>query len=105
MKVAMPPSVDRKLFAGFEALLRSEVNVKHIEVVGSDGDLVKLRGKANFRTLGKVYGKDTPKAAAAVAELSADELRRLESGETVRRAADGEEFAFRPDDVMVEREC
>jgi len=53
-------------------------------VVASDHDLVRLRGKANFRTLGKRYGKDTPRAAAAVAELSGAELQTLEQGGTVR---------------------
>jgi len=105
MKVAMPGVVDRKLFAGLQSVLQAEVNVKEIEVVGSDGDLVKLRGKANFRTLGKVYGKDTPRAAAAVADLSVECLRSLEAGESVEaRAAGGETFRYRPEDVVVERE-
>jgi isoleucyl-tRNA synthetase len=105
MKVAMPPVVDRTLFARLERVLKSEVNVKEIQVVGSDGELVKLRGKANFRALGKVYGKDTPAAAAAVAALGPDDLRRLEAGETIgKRAADGSGFEFRPEDVVVERE-
>jgi isoleucyl-tRNA synthetase len=103
MKVAMPQSVDRALFRSFEELLKAEVNVKVIEVVGSDGDLVRLRGKGNFRTLGKVYGKETPQAAAVAAELTADELRRLESGEGVRRVtAAGETFEFRPEDVVID---
>ncbi|MBI4501032.1 MAG: isoleucine--tRNA ligase [Gemmatimonadetes bacterium] len=105
MKVAMPQAVDRDLVAGFERLLKTEVNVKDIEIVGSDGDLVRLRGKANFRTLGKVYGKDTPSAAAAVVELFPEELRKLEAGEIVRRPrADGQTFEFRPEDVVIERE-
>lgn len=105
MKVAMPGLVDRKLFAGLLGVLQAEVNVKQIEVVGSDGDLVKLRGKANFRTLGKVYGKDTPRAAAGVADLSVECLRQLEAGETVTAAsAAGEKFTYRPEDVVVERE-
>src|SRR6185312_11044200 len=66
----------------------------------SDHDLVRLRGKANFRTLGKRYGKDTPRAAAAVADLSAADLQTLEQGGVVRSG----EFEFHPDDVTVTRE-
>ena len=105
MKVAMPPSVDRKLFQGLLGVLKAEVNVKEIEVVGTDAELVRLKGKPNFRTLGKVYGKETPRAAQAAAELSAGCLRQLEAGETVESTtALGDRFTFRPEDVLVERE-
>ncbi|PYO89167.1 MAG: hypothetical protein DMD58_10150, partial [Gemmatimonadetes bacterium] len=44
--------------------------------------------------------KDTPRAAAAVAELSGAELQTLEQGGTVRHG----EFEYQPDDVTVTRE-
>jgi len=81
-------------------ILAAEVNVKAVQVVASDHDLVRLGAKANFRTLGKRYGKDTPRAAAAVAELSAAELQTLEQGGTVRHG----EFEYQPEDVTVTRE-
>jgi isoleucyl-tRNA synthetase len=68
--------------------------------VASDHDLVRLRGKANFRTLGKRYGKDTPRAAAAVGELSPEQLQALEQGQAVKSGA----WEFRPEDVTVTRE-
>jgi isoleucyl-tRNA synthetase len=83
-------------------ILAAEVNVKAVQVVASDHDLVRLRGKANFRTLGKRYGKDTPRVAAAVAELGAAELQALERGEAVQGGAG--EWEFRPEDVTVARE-
>ena len=52
-------------------------------VVVSDEDLVRLRGKPNFRSLGKRFGKRTPEVAARVTELPADALRRLEAGSAV----------------------
>jgi isoleucyl-tRNA synthetase len=68
--------------------------------VESDHDLVQLGAKANFRTLGKRYGRETPRAAAAVSQLTADHLRALERGEPVRLG----EWEFQPDDVTVTRE-
>src|SRR5207237_433386 len=65
-----------------------------------DHDLVRLRGKANFRTLGKRYGKETPRAAAAVANLAAADLQALEQGGVVRSG----EFEYQPEDVTVARE-
>ena len=51
------------------ALLASELNVKRVEFVTSTDSLVSLEAKANFRSLGKKFGKSTPQVAAAVAEM------------------------------------
>jgi isoleucyl-tRNA synthetase len=85
-------------------LLRLEVNVKSIEIVAGDTELVRLRAKANFRTLGKRYGKRTPAVAAAAATLAQGQLRDLENGTAVTIEVEGEPVAFYPEDVTVERE-
>jgi len=86
------------------AILQAEVNVKHILIVESDTDFVRLKGKANFRSLGKRYGKDTPAVAKAVERLTVSELRTLEGGGEVRRHENGMELVYLPADVVVERE-
>ena len=100
MQLAVPAAAQGPALSDLLDILAAEVNVKAVQVVASDHDLVRLRGKANFRTLGKRYGKDTPRAAAAVAGLDANELQRLEQGETVQNG----EWEFRPEDVTVARE-
>jgi isoleucyl-tRNA synthetase len=104
MKVAVPRAADGERFRAMLSLLAQEVNVREVEIVASDADLVRLRARPNFRALGKRYGKRTPDAAAAAARLSADDLRALEEGRTVIQNGDGERFEFTPDDVAVERE-
>ncbi len=61
---------------------------------------MRLKGKADYRSLGKRYGEDTPRAAAAVSQLTAEQLHALERGETVRAG----EFEFHPADVTVTQE-
>jgi isoleucyl-tRNA synthetase len=100
LKVAVPAAVKGPLFGELLEILKAEVNAKQCEVVESDDQLVSLRGKANFRTLGKRYGRDTPRAAEAVSRLSAAELRTLESGGPVRAG----DFELQPEDVTVTRE-
>jgi isoleucyl-tRNA synthetase len=100
MQLAVPAAAQGPALSDLLDILAAEVNVKAVQVVASDHDLVRLRGKANFRTLGKRYGKDTPKAAAAVAELGADDLQTLEQGGTVRVG----EWEIRPEDATVTRE-
>jgi len=51
-------------------ILAAEVNAKAIEVAGSDHELVRLKGKSGIPKPGKRYGKDTPRAAAAVSQLT-----------------------------------
>ncbi|HEX7024843.1 MAG TPA: isoleucine--tRNA ligase, partial [Gemmatimonadales bacterium] len=80
MRVAVPRSADGARFRHLLPLLAQEVNVKEVEVVASDAELVRLRARPNFRSLGRRYGKRTPEAAAAAARLSADQLRTLEEG-------------------------
>ncbi len=104
MQVAVPGTVRGEWFNSLLDLLAAEVNVKTIVPVASDEDLVRLRGKPNFRTLGKVYGKETPQAARAVTELGPDALRALEAGQDTSVHVDGREFRFRPEDVRIERD-
>ncbi|MEZ0336503.1 MAG: isoleucine--tRNA ligase [Gemmatimonadales bacterium] len=104
MQVAVPASARGAALDSLLELLRLEVNVKEVRVVASDADLVRLRAKPNFRSLGKRYGKRTPAVAAAAAALTADQLRGLELGTAAELPLDGEQVTFLPEDVVVERE-
>ncbi|TDJ49515.1 MAG: hypothetical protein E2O48_00720 [Gemmatimonadetes bacterium] len=103
MRVAVPHSVSGSDFDACLELLKQEVNVKTVSIVRSDTELVSLEGKPNFRTLGKVYGADTPAAAAAARELTAAQLQQLEAGDAVTVEFRGRQFGFRPVDVVIER--
>ena len=100
MKVAVPAAVTGPALADLLDILVAEVNAKAVEVVESDHGLVTLKGKANFRSLGKRYGAETPRAAEAVSQLTAEELLQLERGEPVRTGT----WEFQPEDVRVTRE-
>jgi isoleucyl-tRNA synthetase len=104
MQVAVPGGVRGPALNELLELLRLEVNVKEIEVVASDTDLVRLRPKPNFRTLGKRYGKRTPAVAAAAAGLTPGQLRSLEDGSPATLELEGEPVTYLPEDVAVERE-
>jgi isoleucyl-tRNA synthetase len=105
MQVAVPAAVRvSRAFAELLELLRAEVNVKEVHVVASDTDLVRLRPKPNFRTLGKRYGKRTPAVVAAAAGLTPGQLRGLEDGSPATLELEGEPVTYMPEDVAVERE-
>ena len=100
MQLAVPAAAQGPALSDLLDILAAEVNVKNVQVVASDHDLVRLRGKANFRTLGKRYGKETPAAAAAVGDLTAEQLQALEQGQAVTTG----DWEFQPEDVTVTRE-
>jgi isoleucyl-tRNA synthetase len=104
LQVAMPAQVRGSVPDELLALLRLEVNVKAVEIVSSDAELVRLRSRPNFRSLGKRYGKRTPAVAAAAAALGPEALRELEHGRPATVEVDGESATVLPEDVVVERE-
>jgi isoleucyl-tRNA synthetase len=104
IKVAVPPGVQGPAFDALLALLRDETNVRQVEIVASDADLVRLRGKPNFRTLGKRFGANVKSIAGWAATLDPAALRQLEQGEPYVALLDGESVMLNPEDVVVERE-
>jgi isoleucyl-tRNA synthetase len=84
-------------------LLAGELNVKQISFLSSADDLVKLEAKANFRSLGKKFGKDTPLAATAVAALQSDALMAFERGEPLAISVGNESRVLDPEDLTIIR--
>jgi isoleucyl-tRNA synthetase len=77
-----------------------ELNVVSFEELA--GELVDRSAKGNFRSLGKRFGKDTPKVAAAVAAADAGALAaalRDDGHATV--LVDGAEVTLEPEDVLL----
>jgi isoleucyl-tRNA synthetase len=84
-------------------ILAGELNIKEVVLASSGDDLVTLEAKANFKALGRRFGKATPLAAQAVQALGSDDLRRFERGEEVLVVVDGVAVPLEPDDVTVLR--
>ncbi|HSR24711.1 MAG TPA: isoleucine--tRNA ligase [Candidatus Eisenbacteria bacterium] len=77
-----------------------ELNVVAFEDLA--GELVDHSAKGNVRALGKRFGKDTPKVAAAVAAADAATLAAaLRDSGTATVTVDGEQVALGPDEVIV----
>jgi len=104
LQVAVPARLHGGPFDQLVDLIRREVNVKAVEVVASETDLVRLKAKPNFRSLGKRFGSRTPAVAKAAAGLTTDQLRDLEEGTTVVLEVSGEEIEYLSEDIVVERE-
>ena len=71
-RILVPGASFAKLGAELVAEIANELNVGAVESFASAGDVVDYTAKGNFRALGKRFGKDTPKVAAAIAAIRAD---------------------------------
>ncbi len=89
--------------AELAGLLAAELNVKQVEFVGSTDGLVALEAKANFRSLGKKFGKETPLVAEAVVALGPDALRQLAGGVAISIPVSGIDRLIDPEDVAIIR--
>lgn len=85
-----------------QQFMLDELNVKTLAFTDASGDLVDVTVFPYPKQLGQKYGKGYPKIRAAMAALDPYDLAtRLQAGETVEIAADGESFAVAPEDVEV----
>ena len=83
------------------AQIREEVNVLALESLAGTDELVDVSLKANFKSLGARYGKQTPLIANAIAAADARELvNAVRAGETTIDA-DGQTYAITIDDVVI----
>ena len=80
-------------------LIAEELNVKQVRIEDTDADLTTLSFKANFKTLGRRYGKNMKAAAQAISQLTRDIWQKLSDGEGIM-ILDQE---IRAEDVIVRR--
>ncbi len=85
--------------ASLQDLVSSELNVVTLEPLA--GDLVDVTAKANFRALGKRFGKGVQAVAAAVAAADAAELARGLRVGTASVLVDGSVVELSSDEVVV----
>jgi isoleucyl-tRNA synthetase len=110
MKVRQPLSRALASGPGFAQLppdllaeIAAELNVQFVDALGGAGDsLVDTTAKANFRTLGRRFGKAVQQVAGAIAAADAAALRdALRATGTATIVVDGEPVTLGPDEVVV----
>jgi isoleucyl-tRNA synthetase len=83
-------------------LVARELNVKEIEFVAEEAELVRYEVKPNYRSLGPRFGKLMPQAAAAVEALDPTAVAEAVAGErTIGIQVNGTEHDIEPDDVSL----
>ncbi len=80
-----------------------ELNVKALELIPRDADLVEYRIKPNLPRVGRRYGKLIPAIRAALAKADGRVIAKaVAAGETVALDAGGQILELEPEDFLVE---
>ena len=100
--VVVATAEERPAIERLADIVASELNVKAIEFVAEESDLVSYRVKPNFPALGPRFGKDMPKVKAAVEGLDAEHVTAaLEGGGQVGISIDGHDHTLGADDLTM----
>jgi isoleucyl-tRNA synthetase len=75
-------------------ILRDELNVHTVEFMHAAEELVTLSARPNFKALGAVFGKRTPRVADAIRALDSAALAAFRRGEPLSVQAEGETVAL-----------
>ena len=78
------PVIDEHVKVQLEAvkeLILNEVNVKEAEFISDTAGLITKKIKPNFKTLGKIYGKQMKEIAAAFGALSQEVISAIQASE------------------------
>jgi isoleucyl-tRNA synthetase len=98
--VVVASDAEREAIERLRDLVAAELNVKEIQFVSEEAELIRYRVRPNYRTLGPRFGKRMPQVAAAVEALDAGHAAEaLESGAKVGVSVDGSEHELSPDDI------
>ena len=67
--VVVATDAERESISSQAELIKAELNVKELEFVTDQSDLVTYTVKPNYRALGPRFGKGMPQVAAAVSTM------------------------------------
>ena len=100
--VIVANDAEREAIEARADLVTAELNVKELDFVTDEGELVSYTAKPNYRALGPRFGKKMPQVAAAVAALDAAHVATvLAGGGEIGIAIDGTDHTLGPDDVTL----
>ena len=103
LQAIMIPAVDDEQKNHIEAvkdLIKNEVNVKELRFVEGSGVLVK-KVKCNFRTMGNKFGKLMKGIAAAMGNLSQEEISQLQTTGSYELEVEGQKAVVEATDVEI----
>ena len=98
------PAYDPALTArirSVEELIKAEVNIKEIQLIHDDSDVVVRKAKPNFKQLGPKAGAALKELSAGIQAFDASQIRNLEQNGSLSITAGGKSFELTLEDVEI----
>jgi isoleucyl-tRNA synthetase len=100
--VIVANDAEREAISARADLVTAELNVKELDFVSEEADLVSYAVKPNYRSLGPRFGKRMPQVAAAVEALDPVHVAKvMGDGGEIGINVDGDEHTIGPDEVTL----
>jgi len=103
----MLPVLDESFIAqvdGVKDLILAEVNIKDIEYVRDTSGIVKKKIKPNFKTLGRLLGKNMKAAVPIINQLGQADISNIEKTNSYQLSINGESYNLTQDDFIISAE-
>jgi isoleucyl-tRNA synthetase len=104
LQKAIVPLVDPSLQVDIDSIadiIKSEVNIKEIEYIAGDNDIIKKKIKANFKTLGAKMGPLMKAVAAEIGKFGPSEIVEIEKNGAIHIHVEGETVEITSADVEI----
>jgi len=100
--IVVADDYEREAIERMADVVRDELNVRRVRFVAAAEELSSYEVKANYRTLGPLFGKDMPLAAQAIASLDpARVATALRDGNQIGIAVSGREHTLSAEDLVL----
>ena len=88
-----------------EEIVKTETNIKEIEILAVDNDFIRKKAKANFKTLGKKLGTKMKWAAGKIEQFSNETIEKMQVNGFIHLeddlAKDGSEIIINYEDIDI----
>ena len=83
------------------SLIKQEVNVKEVEVLEEESEILVKRIKPNFKALGPRFGKDMKLVVTAIEQLNSEDIQKIEEKGAIELEINGKSITLNLDDVEI----
>lgn len=92
---------DRTQIEAIADLVKSEVNVKEVELIDDASGILVKEIKPNFKTLGPRFGKDMGQIAGKIKSFQQDDIALLEKNKEINLNVNGNDIILSIEDVEI----
>ncbi len=92
---------DQESVRQMEQVILDEVNVKELQLLDTDSEIVVKKAKPNFKSIGPKFGKKVNQVATAIKNLDNEQIKMIENGKNIYLQIENENIEITPQDVEI----